>query len=166
MAVELPEIARRTGLSLPAIESLREALVRGKGMQAQFNHPDLGGMGQWMRGGMVMIGDMFNTALATKVANACSLLAERVDVEVTSGKSCWWPREYGDPSMHASQDRLDYAYFPHRRLVAVRRDGHVSWYEIDDVEGLSAQGGQIIVHTSGGLRTLSLFEPIDPLKMS
>jgi hypothetical protein len=30
---------------------------------AQFDHPDLGGMGQWTAGGMTMIGDMFNAGL-------------------------------------------------------------------------------------------------------
>jgi hypothetical protein len=35
------------------------ALVRGNATQAQFDHPDLGGMGQWSQSGLVMVGDMF-----------------------------------------------------------------------------------------------------------
>jgi hypothetical protein len=42
------------------------ALQRSGGGQAQFGHPDLGGMGQWMPG-MLMIGDMFNSGLKARV---------------------------------------------------------------------------------------------------
>ncbi len=65
--------ARRHGLSEGAVEALWDALVRGRG-QAQFSHPDLGGMGQWS-GGMLQIGDMFNAGLKAKVAAACADLA-------------------------------------------------------------------------------------------
>ena len=41
------------------------ALMEGNGSQAQFSHPDLGGMGQWSQGGMIMVGDMFNEGLNT-----------------------------------------------------------------------------------------------------
>lgn len=72
---EIARVARATGLSEPAVAALFDALVRGNGSMAQFNHPDLGGLDQWMRGGMVMVGDMFNTALAGKVSRACEELA-------------------------------------------------------------------------------------------
>ena len=65
--------ARRHGLSEGAIDVLWDALVRGCG-QAQFSHPELGGMGQWS-GGMLQIGDMFNVGLKAKVAAACADLA-------------------------------------------------------------------------------------------
>lgn len=42
---------------------------------AQFDHPELGGKGQWMQGGMVMVGDMFNHALKAKVTELCTALA-------------------------------------------------------------------------------------------
>ena len=38
-------------------------------------HPDLGGMGQWSQGGMVMVGDMFNNALKARVDALCAELA-------------------------------------------------------------------------------------------
>ena len=41
---------------------------------AQFGHPDLGGNGQWMRNGMIMVGDMFNHALKAKVDALCQAL--------------------------------------------------------------------------------------------
>lgn len=61
------ELAAKYGVSVEAIEALRDALRCGGGRQAQFSHPDLGGMGQWSAGGMTQVGDMFNTALKDKV---------------------------------------------------------------------------------------------------
>ena len=46
----------RYGVSQEAIDVLREALRRGGGRQAQFSHPELGGMGQWSAGGMTQLG--------------------------------------------------------------------------------------------------------------
>ena len=61
------DIARRHGFSTDAATSLLRALAAGNGTQAQFNHPELGGMGQWSQGGMIMIGDMFNNGLKARV---------------------------------------------------------------------------------------------------
>ena len=71
----LEEVAARHGVSPAAAETLLVALVAGGGTQAQFNVPELGGMGQWSRGGMVMVGDMFNNALKARVDALCSELA-------------------------------------------------------------------------------------------
>ena len=71
----LGDIASRHGTSADAVEHVLMALVAGQGTQAQFNHPDLGGMGQWSQGGMTMVGDMFNNALKAKVDAICSDLA-------------------------------------------------------------------------------------------
>jgi hypothetical protein len=38
-------------------------MVHGRGAMAQFNPPELGGDGQWMRFGMAMVGDRFNLTL-------------------------------------------------------------------------------------------------------
>ena len=54
------DIAARHGFSVDAALNLVDSLLHGQGTQAQFNHPEFGGMGQWSRGGMIMIGDMFN----------------------------------------------------------------------------------------------------------
>src|SRR5438045_372673 len=102
---DFADLAARTGLSEPALRVLWEALRRGRGAQAQFDHPELGGMGQWQRGGMIMIGDMFNSALAARVAAACALLAEPAATGAPSG-SDWWPMELGTPSSTAAQDRF------------------------------------------------------------
>src|SRR5271155_6250887 len=69
------EIANRNGVSLEAALALVDSLAQGGGRQAQFNHPDLGGMGQWSQGGMIMIGDMFNQGLKYRVDALCNELA-------------------------------------------------------------------------------------------
>lgn len=65
-------IAVRHGFSADAVQSLLFALAAGGGRQAQFNHWELGGMGQWSQGGMIMIGDMFNNGLKYRVDSLCN----------------------------------------------------------------------------------------------
>lgn len=71
----LGEIAARHGVSFDAVEHLLMAVMAGHGSQAQFNHPDLGGMGQWSQGGMIMVGDMFNNGLKSRVDALCNELS-------------------------------------------------------------------------------------------
>ena len=53
-------LAQRYGVSMEAVSTLLQALVHGHGTMAQFDHPEFGGRGQWMPGGMVMVGGMFS----------------------------------------------------------------------------------------------------------
>ncbi|WP_159715919.1 SHOCT domain-containing protein [Geminicoccus flavidas] len=69
------EVAARHGLSAEAAAVLLRALAEGGGTMAQFSHKELGGMGQWSPGGMVMIGDMLNHGLKQRVDAACNDLA-------------------------------------------------------------------------------------------
>src|SRR5580704_19274949 len=71
----LADVAKRHAVSLDATIALVGALVRGNGYQAQFDHPDLGGLGQWSQGGMIMVGDMFNQGLKHRVDTLCNELA-------------------------------------------------------------------------------------------
>ena len=66
------DVARRHGVSEGAAETLLAALISGGGRMAQFSHPDLGGMGQWSQGGMIMVGDMFNQGLKARVDAICN----------------------------------------------------------------------------------------------
>jgi hypothetical protein len=68
-------LAQRYGVSMEVVSTLLQALVHGHGTMAQFDHPELGGRGQWMPGGMVMVGDMFNQALKATVDGLCTELA-------------------------------------------------------------------------------------------
>ena len=84
----IDELAQRYSVSADAVMTLLQALVNGNGMMAQFNHRELGGNGQWMLGGMTMVGDMFNHGLKAKVDGLCSelsqLLAQQPFVPVPS----------------------------------------------------------------------------------
>ncbi|WP_374703277.1 SHOCT domain-containing protein [Cupriavidus pauculus] len=48
---------------------------------AQFDHPDFGGSGQWMQGGMTMVSDMFNHRLKGQVDALCSELSRLIASE-------------------------------------------------------------------------------------
>jgi Short C-terminal domain len=71
-------IAQRHGFSLDATMSMLESMINGNGSMAQFNHPEFAGSGQWMRGGMTMVSDMFNNQLKGRVDALCSELSNLV----------------------------------------------------------------------------------------
>ena len=58
-----------------AVTHMLIAVVNGNGSMAQFSHPEFGGSGQWMRGGMTMVGDMFNNALKGRVETMCAQIS-------------------------------------------------------------------------------------------
>lgn len=67
MRAALTALAARHGVSPEAAQALLRAVAEGGGRMAQFSHPELGGPGQWMAGGLTMVGDMFNPALRARV---------------------------------------------------------------------------------------------------
>ena len=72
----IADIAGRHGLSREAVLAMLFALHTGGGSMAQFDIPELGGSGQWMRGGMTMVGNMFDNALKARVDALCNELAQ------------------------------------------------------------------------------------------
>jgi len=66
------DLAQRHGFSQDAVTHMLFAVLNGNGSMAQFGHGEFGGSGQWMRGGMTMIGDMFNGYLKGRVDNLCA----------------------------------------------------------------------------------------------
>ena len=74
-AALLDAIARWQGLSLDAVTHLHERLVAGRGM-AQFSHPALGGMGQWLRGSPAMLPLGASSDLRGRVTRALEMLAD------------------------------------------------------------------------------------------
>jgi len=138
----------RHGFSVKATRALWTALVQGNGGMAQFSHPELGGLGQWVRGGMTMVGDMFNHDLAARVGALCGELAELVAAmppEVVAAPSAlaWWPAGWGSPSVRGGQDDHAYAWFAQRRRLAIRRGGQVDFFDTADhrITGASQQQG-------------------------
>lgn len=71
-------LAQRYHFSFDAVCSLLQSVINGNGSMAQFSHPEFGGSGQWMRGGMIMLGDMFNNGLKNSVSGLCQELSNLV----------------------------------------------------------------------------------------
>jgi hypothetical protein len=172
---KIDELARRYAVSTDAVMTLLQAVVNGNGTMAQFSHPELGGSGQWMRGGMTMVGDMFNSGLKAKVEGLCSelsqLLAQQpfvpspsVQSQSQGGTSLfvpeppgraagqWWPAELGSPNGSGGQNQVRYVYFNAARRLAVDLNGHVTVYDTLDhqIGGVSQQqgGGSSLTFTS------------------
>lgn len=160
------ELAARYHVSVGAVRTLLDAVIRGGGSMAQFSHPDLGGSGQWLRGGMTMVGDMFNSGLQSTVSGICSELSSQLSggallterPESASGGSStgygapsgfgsvgsdWWPADLGRPSSSGGQNDSAYAYFPSTRRLAIRRGGVVTLYDTADhqISGVQQQQG-------------------------
>src|ERR1700709_2679436 len=106
MPDNIAEIAQRHGFSADAARAVVEALRRGGGGMAQFNHPELGGMGQWAMGGMLMIGDMFNHDLKARVDGLCRDLAAIPAPVPAAAEPAgqWWPADLGSPSATGVQN--------------------------------------------------------------
>ncbi len=158
---QLAGIARRRGVSDDAARSMLAALTNGGGTMAQFNHPEFGGAGQWMQGGMTMVSDLFNNALKATVDGLCNDLAAlllnpapgtwREDAAGPSFGSGsgggfggdWWPSGLGAPNASGAQNDLRYAYFADAGRLAVEIAGALTLYDTADhrISGVSQQQG-------------------------
>jgi hypothetical protein len=131
----IKQLAQQYNLSESAIMSLADALQRGNGKMAQFNHPELGGNGQWMPG-MMMIGDMFNNDLKARVQGVCEALAKEVDnadfmnmsFSMSMAQNIFWDSALGQPNTAGSQNNAHYAYFADKNRLVIKRDGTVYLY--------------------------------------
>jgi hypothetical protein len=160
------DLAARHQVSADAVMTLLRSLVRTGGASAQFNHPELGGSGQWLAGGMTQVSDMFNNALRAKVDALCTALAPvareyQATPAVRSSQSqsqyqgpgsfswsdadfgAWWPSELGTPSTTGAQNEIRYAYFPESRRLAIDVAGAVKVFDTLDyrISGVAQQQG-------------------------
>ena len=141
------DLSHRYNLSYDAVMHMLVAVNNGAGSMAQFNCPELGGGGQWMAGGMTMVGDMFNHGLKNTVNNLCAELANALANNTifapnpTTGSQNWWPNGLGQPSSSGGQNNSRYALFPNR--LAVEVNGTVTVYDTLDhnIGGVSQQQG-------------------------
>lgn len=143
------DTAARYNLSQDAVAHMLVAVNNGGGSMAQFNCPELGGSGQWMRGGMTMVGDMFNHGLQATVDNLCNELSNALANNQifppipagTPGSNQWWPQDLGSPFSSGGQNNIRYAIFPQR--LAVEKNGQVTVYDTLDhqIGGVSQQQG-------------------------
>ncbi len=74
----IDDIAQRHGFSPDAVMSMLDAVINGNGGMAQFSHNEFSGSGQWMRGGMIMVSDMFNGHLKGRIDALCNELSNLV----------------------------------------------------------------------------------------
>lgn len=157
----IEELARRYYVSVDAVMTLLQAVINGGGTMAQFSHPDLGGSGQWMQGGMTMVGDMFNHSLKAKVDQLCSELAGlaatqtlfappapgqqpgHASLSVAAMGSNWWPADLGSPSSTGSQNNVRYAVFPSAQRLVIEINGQTTVYDTmnHQIGGVSQQQG-------------------------
>jgi hypothetical protein len=150
----ITEIARRYGLSREAVLAMLLAVHAGGGTMAQFSIPELGGSGQWMRGGMTMVGNMFDNALKARVDALCGELSQLlatspVFLPSTGGSQrgfksgSWWPDELGVPSSSGGQNDARYAIFPSTRRLAIQIGGITRIFDTGEhhIGGVQQQQG-------------------------
>jgi hypothetical protein len=140
-------LSARFGFSVDAVRTMHAAIERGNGRMAQFDQPEFGGHGQWMAGGMLMLGDMFNDALKARVSGLCNELAQLPasrSEEKKAGETlgAWWPAEFGRPQSAGGQNRIRYAYFSRARRLVLDREGKIDIYDTGDHEIFGVQQQQ------------------------
>ncbi|MDP4779826.1 MAG: hypothetical protein NWS16_06285, partial [Akkermansiaceae bacterium] len=144
------DISSRYNLSFNSTVNMLAAVNRGGGSMAQFSCPELGS-GQWMRGGMTMVSDMFNHGLKNTVNNLCGELSNALAnnqmfppaTNGGTGGNNWWPRNLGNPSSSGSQNNIRYAFFPQAQRLVVERNGDVTVFNTlnHNISGVSQQQG-------------------------
>jgi hypothetical protein len=171
----IPHIAERYRVSVEAARQVERALRGTGGRQAQFDHPDLGGRGQWQPG-MVQIGRMFDEQLKGRVAGLCAEISAIVQgmetsadealsrpagtgaagacAAVAAGES-WWPAPFGHPAAEGQQHGVRYAYFPDRDRLLIQLGGQLCAYDTGGhrITGMSQQQQR---HDAGRRTTSSL----------
>jgi len=152
------DLSNRHGFSRDAIEHMLVSVINGNGNMAQFSHPEFAGYGQWMRGGMIMLGDMFNNNLKGRVDSLCceisNLITSQPDFFMAASSQSqsqgnassntlngssnwfvpdpnqnWWPQDLGSPAALGSQNDTRYAYFPNSCRLAVKTGTSVWVYD-------------------------------------
>ena len=168
----LEGVSQRHGVSLDAVVTLLDAVSRGGGTQAQFNHQELGGQGQWQQGGMIMVGDMFNQGLKYRVDSLLTELANlwrtqplslyKTPEKTGSGQASanGWPTEFGNPSSSGAQNDWRYAYFPSARRLVIQKNGNTRIYDTGahQISGVSQQ--------QGGDQTLTFGSQLGQIRIS
>jgi hypothetical protein len=150
----IADIAQRHGLSREAVLAMLFAMRAGGGTMAQFSIPELGGSGQWMRGGMTMVGNMFDNALKARVDALCGELAQLLATTTVfpasptnypAGFSSanWWPADLGVPSSSGGQNDARYAIFPSTRRLVIQNNGVTRVFDTGEhqIGGVQQQQG-------------------------
>jgi hypothetical protein len=150
----IADVAQRYGLSSEAVLAMLFAVHAGGGTMAQFSIPELGGSGQWMRGGMTMVGNMFDNALKARVDALCNELAQLLSTATVFPASTakpqpgftsanWWPADLGVPGSSGAQNDARYAVFPSTRRLAIQINGVTRVFDTGEhrIGGVQQQQG-------------------------
>ena len=123
-------IAQRYRVSEDAVRQMYRALERTGGAQAQFDHPDLGGYGQWMPG-MCMLSRTTDPQFKARISGLAAELAAMVQATTPSAAlpESWWPADFGHPAAAGEQHGIRYAYFPDRDRLLIQRGAAVLSYD-------------------------------------
>lgn len=159
---DLHSIARKHGFSRTAAQVVLAALRAGRGQIARFDYPELGGAGQWIRGGTLTLADPLTPGLKTRVAAFIEEIASLPEAIVSKPPATrWWPEELGTPSCLGGQNHVYYAYFPSHSRLAVDDHGVVTLYCTEGLRingfGHASQGdaGNLYLITTKGTVRLS-----------
>jgi hypothetical protein len=178
-------LADRYAMGAEAVKMMLDAVMRGGGTMAQFNLPEFGGQGQWMRGGLTMVGDMFNNSMRATVDSLCGELSNLLATQASlfaplappaspgsaeavkswsSAPGAWWPLELGYPAATGAQNNARYAYFPNIRRMAIEHNGAVEVYDTTgyNIRGFAPQqqggeGGSLTFTSQRGIVRIDSF---------
>jgi hypothetical protein len=177
------QLSQSSGFSSDAVTHMLSAVLNGNGSMAQFSHPEFGGGGQWMRGGLKSRVESLCNEIANVLSREPGLfrtgsfqsqsqsgngsqhqaaggMQGQSSLFVPDPRSNWWPVELGSPNATGSQNNLKYAYFAGARRLAVDSGGDVWVYDTQDhqIGGFSQQqgsGGSIQFGSQFGTVSLS-----------
>lgn len=126
----IKDIASSHDVSVGTVAILLNSLETTGGNQVQFNISELGGMGQWQPG-MVMVGDMFNSGLKYKVDQICSELSawvrSRPKEEPKHGTSII--TDNSSATFKGSQNNSHYAYHASDKRLVIENGGKTTLYD-------------------------------------
>lgn len=173
-------IAERYGLDVSLLQDLLGQLHRTAGRQAQFNHPALGGFGQW-QSGMILIGAMNDHALKARVAALFDELVPLVSAAAppeqppigvwsfggsgqAQGQSASSGGGGGRSGFSGSQNGVSYRYdSAQNQLILNETDRYdTTGYHLTGVSASQQSGGpsSLVIHTDAGPKELRDFRKL------
>ena len=165
-----------------AVGAMIDAVGNGFGGMAAFDHPEFGGAGQWMRGGMVLLSGADDHRLRARVDALCEAIAAELAgapraasldpagpnsiegraasaaIGASSRNTNGWPAELGVPTAAGSQNGVRYAYFAAARRLAIDHGAGPAIYDTGahQISGVAQQ-------QSGAQGSLIFSSPLGPI---
>lgn len=146
-------------VSVEAIQVLVRALVEGGYRSANFNHPELGGVGKW-NGGDVILGDMSQEALRLKIWRIVQGLLPTLqqtippepiqEADATFVMPWWNDVTLREPVLKGMFESTTFGYFLEGARVVVKQSEHITHYDasghlVTDLQMMSGARGQMVL---------------------